>query len=198
VVRRALAPNARAPGNTKRWVTSTPPNGTRGRVHCAGRARSSRQLPGYGLVAKTIGASGTGRSLPAPVHRWSITRRHRHFTEKMVRSQINKHGNAKKNHHEEDPENQVFEQPNLLCQSLGFGAARHQNLNDRERVTENQFINGPNLRKKSRLRRSPVPRPAARRQFDQWRRTGCQGRAMDNIELPAMNATRAQPNSRIQ
>jgi len=49
VVRRALAPNARAFGNTKWWVNSTPPSGTRGRVPLRPRrARSPTQLHGYG------------------------------------------------------------------------------------------------------------------------------------------------------
>ena len=50
VVRRAPAPNARAPGNPQRWVNSTPPRGARGRVPLRpGRARSPIQRHGYGL-----------------------------------------------------------------------------------------------------------------------------------------------------
>ena len=52
VVRRAPAPNARASGNSKRWVNSMPLSGARGRAPLRpGRERSPIQLPGYGSVS---------------------------------------------------------------------------------------------------------------------------------------------------
>jgi len=63
VVRHALAPNARAPENTKRWVNSPPPCGARGRAPLRpGRARSPIQRHGSGAPAETgdVGEAGSG------------------------------------------------------------------------------------------------------------------------------------------